>query len=387
MFDIALAFFDRGGVLAIFRAVMMVFLILPIIIKNIHNNKYYRWNLVFCFYVIINILFSSDILKSAIISLKIIISIATFIVGFNFFSNRTNFRKLNNSIYYVLLILLFNFIISNVFKIGTSVYDSSNSFLVGNLRDNWNVFTYALLVVPILLIEFKKNKRKTLLIYVLAILNGIILILSIKRIAVVGLFLGLLLFGFLNFNLKGLFKNLIILTIIVFSTFPLYSDLLFSRLDARSDRFEQGSLEKEARYLETFYVWEEVFSFDDPVKSILGLEAFNSVGNYAGGSFGDRNLHVDYNLIVNTIGLIGFILYFKIFFEIYYHYRKAKKHIIITNELIKMQKTFIIIFLLLPFFTSFAGQMYGMTFRMIIFIYLGANLGGLIKYTKQLKKT
>ena len=239
IFDIALAFFDKGGVLSIFRASLLIFLILPIILKNFHNNKYYRWNLVFCIYVIINILFSSDILKSSIVSVKIIISILMFIVGFNFFSKTKNFRKLNNSIYYVLIILIINFIFSNVFNIGTSVYSEDGNFLVGNLKDNWNVFTYALLVVPLLLLEFKNNKNKAALIYFLTILNSIILVLSVKRIAVAGLFLGFLLFGLLNLKFKSLFKNIIIITIIIFSTFPLYGDLLSSRVGARSDRFEE----------------------------------------------------------------------------------------------------------------------------------------------------
>ncbi|MDC3366070.1 hypothetical protein OAV73_02095 [Flavobacteriaceae bacterium] len=380
MFDIVLSFFDKGGVLSIFRASMMIFLILPIILKNIHNNKYYRWNLVFCFYVIINILFSSDIVKSSVVSFKIIISISMFIVGFNFFSKPKNFRKLNNSIYYALIILLLNFVLSNVFNIGTSVYSEDGSFLVGNLKDNWNVFTYTLLVVPLLLLEFKNNKKKTTLIYFLAIINSIILILSVKRIAVGGLFLGFFLFGLLNLKFKGFFKNIIILTIVAFSTFPFYGDLLSSRIGSRSDRFEAGSLEKEGRFLETFVVWEEVFSFEKPSKSIFGLEAFNSVGNYAKGTFGVRNLHVDYNLIVNTIGLLGFVLYFFIFFEIYKNYRLITKKIIITDESLKMKKTIIIIFLLVPFFTSFAGQMYGLTFRSIIFIYLGANIGSLTQH-------
>lgn len=174
--------------------------------------------------------------------------------------------------------------------------------------------------------------------------------------------------------------------IVVFSTLPLYSDLLSSRLGARSDRFEEGSLQKEGRFLESFIVWEEVFSFKKPSKSIFGLEAFNSVGNYGGGSFGVRNLHVDYNLIVNTIGLLGFMLYFKVFLEIYSNYRKVKKNITVTSDLIKMQKTYIMILLFVPFFTSLGGQMYAITFRMIIFIYLGANLGSLIRVSKQLNK-
>jgi len=83
---------------------------------------------------------------------------------------------------------------------------------------------------------------------------------------------------------------------------------------------------------------------------------------------------------------LGFMLYFKVFLEIYSNYRKVKKNITVTSDLIKMQKTYIMILLFVPFFTSLGGQMYAITFRMIIFIYLGANLGSLIRVSKQLNK-
>ncbi|RZL46670.1 MAG: hypothetical protein EOP00_14285 [Pedobacter sp.] len=300
----------------------------------------------------------------------------TFIIGFNAFNSFKGLKRLNDSMVIVLAILMFNFIISSFFKLGEAVYSEEDTFLVGNLRDSWNLFTYSILLLPLLLFQNIKNKKNTIVIFCLGFFNFIILLLSIKRIAIVGVVLGLLLQLYFTFQLKRIARYFFIIGFVFILSMPLYQDLLFSRLEARSGRFESGSLESEARYLETGFVWSETLSFQNPVKSFFGLEGFNSVGNYAQGKFGDRNLHVDYNLIVNTIGLVGLFLYFMVFVEIYRHYMKFKKiKVKVPIKVLNQFKALFLVFLFLPFFTSFGGQMYHVTFRMIIFIYLGAILG------------
>lgn len=376
LFDISLLFFEKGGIIPIIRALFLILIIIKLAIEKPQNTKYYRWNLIFCFYVLVNVAFSSNIGQSLSVSLKIIISILTFIIGFNAFDSFKGLKKLNESMVYVLLILVLNFVVSSFFKLGESVYSENDNFLVGNLRDSWNLFTYSILVVPLLLFQNIKNRKNTLLIFCLAFINFVILLLSIKRVAITGVFLGLLIQLYLTFQLKKVAKYFVVIGFLFILSLPLYQDLLFSRLESRSSRFESGSLENEARYLETGYVWDEVLSFQNPVKSFFGLEGFNSVGNYAEGKFGDRNLHVDYNLIVNTIGIVGLLLYFMIFVEIYLNYLKVKNiRVKIPIRLLNQLKALFWVLLIVPFFTSFGGQMYHVTFRMIIFIYLGAILG------------
>ncbi|MDR6967858.1 hypothetical protein J2X31_001872 [Flavobacterium arsenatis] len=376
LIDISLLFFEKGGVIPIIRALFLLFIIIKLAIENPQNTKYYKWNLIFCFYVLINVLFSTDIAQSLSISLKIIISMLTFIIGFNTFNSFKGLKKLNESMVIVLAILMINFIISSVFKLGEAVYSEEDTFLVGNLRDSWNLFTYSILVVPLLLFQNIKNKKNTIIVFSLAFFNFVILLLSIKRIAIVGVVLGLLMQLYLTFQLKRIARYLFILGFVFILSMPLYQDLLFSRLEARSGRFESGSLESEARYLETGFVWSETLSFQNPIKSFFGLEGFNSVGNYAEGKFGDRNLHVDYNLIVNTIGLVGLLLYFMVFVEVYRNYLKFKNiKTKIPIKVLNRFKALFLVFLFLPFFTSFGGQMYHVTFKMVIFIYLGAILG------------
>lgn len=329
-----------------------------------------------------NILFSSDILVSSSISFKIIMSMGAFVLGFNHINTFAQLRKLNQSILIVYLLLAFNFLISNVFKIGRGVYDDSGSFLVGNLRDNWNVFTYSLMLLPLLLLQFEKKSKIKYITIILFIICAIILFLSIKRTAIAGLVVGLLIYALLNLNLGKLLKRAVYIVVFIVLSFLLYGDLFLQRLDARSDRFESNAIEREGRYQETFYVWEEVLNFENPVKSIFGFEAFNSSGNYANGRFGERNLHVDYNLIVNTIGLFGLFLYLLFFYQIFRKFKLIKSKSKIPLFLYKPLIGVFFALFSVQFLTSFGGQMYAVTFRTIIFIYLGAILS-ILKSTHQ----
>uniref|UniRef100_UPI00404AF886 hypothetical protein n=1 Tax=Flavobacterium sp. TaxID=239 RepID=UPI00404AF886 len=376
LFDVSLAFFEKGGFFPILRAILMMWILGYFIYKNPHNYRYYSYMLIFSLYVLTTLIFSNDVLRSLNISLKVIISILFFIVGFNYFNSLKRFKVLNNSIIIALIVLLINFIVSTVFGIGVDVYTGDDDFLAGNLDDNWNIFTYALLISPLILFQYIKLKNFRLLLLALIGINSIILLLSLKRIAVAGLAFGLIIYTLFNFKLGKSIKGLFFITLFLILTFPLYEKQLFKRFEAREDRFQSNSLESEARYAETIFVWEETMSFEKPIKSILGLQGFYSTGNYADGKFGDRNLHIDYNLIVNTTGLVGLALYLIIFVQIFRNFlylKKAKAYI--PQKFYNMLVGVFFALFITQFVTSFAGQMYMITFRMIIFTYMGAILG------------
>lgn len=387
LFDISLAFFEKGGIIPVFRAAIMLGLLIFFLINYSKSNKYFSVAILFSVYVLITVVFSQDIIRSLSISLKVIISILSFSIGFNYFNTFLRLKTLNNSIVIVLIMILINFIFSTLFGIGEDVYTKEKDFLAGNLDDSWNVFTYSLLLSPLLLIQYQKQNIKKVVLQILIFSNLIILILSIKRISIVGVVIGGLIYSYFNFNLYKNFKALLVVIVVLLATFPLYEKTLLKRFDARADRFQQNSLEEEARYMETGFVWNEIFAFEDPIEVLFGLEGFNSVGNYANGIFGDRNLHVDYNLIVNTEGVVGLILYFMIFIQIFFLYLKVKNsNSKIPPKLFKPINGVFFAFILTQFATSLSGQMYMVTFRMIIFIYLGAILGIMLRYSDETKK-
>ncbi|NRA10394.1 MAG: hypothetical protein HRT57_00395 [Crocinitomicaceae bacterium] len=368
---------------AFFKAALMTALLAHLMIRYTGKHKPYSWVFVWGFYALTISLISSDVEASFLNTLKIVIPIFTILIGYHFFNTKEKIKYLAKSMKAVLLIVIINLVLSTIFGLGSSRYTEEGeeeTFYMGQLSDHWNMFTYAILSVPILLhYETKKGK---IYVSILAFLNAILILLSIKRIALAGLIGGGLINAFMTLKTKVILKFTFIGALVMIVSYPIYGGMLSERFEARSDRFEEGSLEKESRLLETSYVWGDAFSFEPLDKSLFGMEAFNSAGTYAGGIFGDRQLHVDYNNILNTIGIVGLALYFIMFIQIWKSFKRTLKGLVIQDKFSKSMKSIFYTFFIMQFVTSIAGQMYNITFRMILFIFLGAAMG----YFNELKK-
>ena len=73
---------------------------------------------------------------------------------------------------------------------------------------------------------------------------------------------------------------------------------------------------------------------------------------------------------------MGLGLYLNIFVVMYFHFKKYIRNIV-KNDFSKILKSIFFVLLITQFATSFGGQMYAITFRSIIFLYLGAIIGNL----------
>jgi hypothetical protein len=231
------------------------------------------------------------------------------------------------------------------------------------------------LLAPLVVGFLKDNRFLRVAAIASAVGNAMLVFVSIKRIAIIGLITGnLTRMFFVPKNLSWI-RSAILIACAAGCAFLLVEDIVMERLELRSNRFESGAIEREGRYLESYYVWDEVSSFENPAKSLLGLEGFNSVGNYADGGFGERQLHVDYNLIVNTIGLVGLFLYFLMFYQLFRSMMRVRNNLrMFPKERILLLSTFWML-LVNQFITSTAGQMYHVSYRLIVFVFLGAILG------------
>ena len=301
-------------------------------------------------------------------------SILMFPFGYYYINSFKKLQILNSSVIAMMMIYIFNYIISQYYGIGVSVYTNEKEFVVGNLSDNWNIITYILLVVPAILLTTKRKK----VLFFLSLILIILLIISLKRIAILGVLVGYSIYIFKSKNVLKSSRIFVLLFLLFFAISPLISPILNKRIESRGDKLS-GSvvsiLENETRYLETIAVFSEIFSFESPIKVLFGGEAFYSRRNYGDVYFfRDRQIHIDYNLILNTIGVIGFLLYLNVFYYIYRKRNRIKRYIE-KNTLFKKLDTIFLMLFFSQFITSFGGQMYVFTFRGIIFIYLGSILG------------
>jgi hypothetical protein len=375
LIDTLLLFSEQLSWLPFLRAGLLLALLMFVLFKYGKHVKQYSMMLLFVGYCLLQLFFVTDFNTSFNITLKVCLPIACFALGYCLFNTLGELKKLSLSIIWVYLILLANFVLSQVFNLGQSVYSEDSDFRVGNLDDAWNIFTYSVLLAPMPLFFAGETALRRWSTYVGAGLNALLVIISIKRIAVLGLVTGTAIRWGYGSPVKRIVRSLVLVSVLVAVAYPFLRETLEKRLEARSDRFESGAIEREGRFLESEYVWEGALSFDDPIRSLFGLEGFNSVGNYADGRFGDRQLHVDYNLMVNTIGLVGLMLYFAVFIQFGRRLIQLQSLTALTPEVSLFLRSVFWMLLLNQFITSFAGQMYHVSYRLIVFVMLGAILG------------
>ena len=375
LIDTLLLFSEQLSWLPFVRAGLLVILLIYVFSKFGNHLQNYSMILLFVAYCLFQLLFVSDFKTSFNITLKVCLPIACFAIGFRLFNSIGELKKLSISVLWVYLILIANFILSQVFNLGQSVYSEDSNFRVGNLDDAWNIFTYSVLLAPMVLFFAGDTALRRWSAYIGAGINTLLVVVSIKRIAILGLVTGTAVRWGYGYSMRRIVKSIVLLILAVALMYPLFQETLEKRIEARSDRFESGAIEREGRFLESEYVWEGALSFDDPIKSLFGLEGFNSVGNYADGRFGDRQLHVDYNLIVNTIGLVGLFLYFAMFVQLGLKMKRLQMRTDLNAATNLFLRSIFWMLLLNQFITSFAGQMYHVSYRLIVFVMLGAILG------------
>lgn len=372
--------FETGGTIATIKATVVYAVIIYAILKGFRNK--YNISLIFILffiYVMVQVPFSRDPQQSIRMSLKILASLFMFPVGVYLINSPHKIKIFGQSILITIVLYILNFIISQYLGLGESIYTKSKEFVAGNLQDNWNIITYLLLLIPVVRFSFRSHGLINILTFVLLIF----LLLSVKRVAILSLIVGYGIFYWRQGEALRAFRIGIGVIVAMLLTFPLYKGVLIQRVIARGDKLDTQTvkvIQEETRYSETIDVWTQAFSFTDLKKSFFGGEAFYSNGNYGDGTYGDRQIHVDYNLIINTIGIIGLYLYFQLHFNIYRRQKKGK----ILNDTLNIPKSLDSVFWAIffsQFVTSFGGQMYATTFRMMIYLYLGAYVG--IYYNKK----
>ncbi|WP_286760815.1 hypothetical protein [Salegentibacter sp. UBA1130] len=371
LLDIFSFWSQPGGVTAVLRITLLYGSIAFLLVLRKASFNINKPIIIFSLYVLGQLIFAQDVAYSLKVSLQIITSLMMFFVGYGIIQNENDFIGYIKQFYWIYILIIVNTILSNYFKVGSDNYTESADYMVGGLSDLWNVYTYSLIMLP-LLIHYKIRSKYIL--YFVSIIVLILLILSLKRIAIGGVVFAII--GFLFFFKKKMkvFKYLLFFIPIVISLSPFYADTLEGRIEARADkgRFESNFYETEARYMELLMMEDWITNFKEPLSILFGLKAFDTRGALHGG---ERQFHVDYTLILYSIGVIGLILYFSIYFALFRkankYFKKIKKSEMLMDEY-KIHIISVLVLLLTSLLTSLAGQMYHITFRMMIFMTIGA---------------
>jgi hypothetical protein len=284
------------------------------------------------------------------------------------------------SLYFVLVILIINYIVSQVYKIGVSTYHE-DSFYQGGAS-----VTAPIIIAAILLVFFNSYNTKRLpysryinLFIVSA--SVFIILISLKRGAILGFLAGVLIYILVSSKKAGtaLRLGLIALSLFIFSNE--YSDTLQKRIDARST--ERNEIQNENRYKETFFVIEEL-SNSNLYQITFGTEAFNSksvMKKYFGR---ERQLHVDYNILLHGTGVLGLIFYLYLFYmyvKMAWSIKRSSKSFNdpVYKNLIGENYSLIVSLITLSMVMSISGGLQFASYRVILLFIIGFFLGQMIR--------
>lgn len=382
--DTITGFVDPGetatnDVLAVGRAIITI-IFLIIYFKFYFSTLIKDFKPIFLFFILVLILipFSSKIITSLNGSIKIIITYSMLPIGFYFFKTRKALERLNNSLFWVIFFVVINFILANIFQIGHTSYSKYAEFYAGGFHVG-ALNTLALCLILVMFIYKSIDIKKKGMLFVLIPLLLIFLVLSMKRAPIFASFLGLIIFFWYS-KVKGtIIKIILAFATLIILAYPFYAHILEEQLFSREKQLQINVIEKEKRYLEIGMVTDDIIYSSDLSIFLFGKEIFNTIGNYAGGTFGPRALHTDIALILNSTGIIGFVLFIYIYFFIFNKFRKLEKNadrFISQDDILYLSlKPLFYSLFIVSLAISFSEGILAVTYRSVLFIYLGAIMG------------
>ncbi len=361
-------------------------LIIILFIKNFGLKKTDLNNTIVYFSIYIaTVSFFSSTPVNSFIDGPLKISLSFFMIPIGIQLGLIKKNALIKPIILLILLLLINYLLSQIFKLGVSIYDEDSFYTGGATAAAPVIIATGLLVI------FNAFNKKTLpynniIIATIVAASIFVILLSVKRGAILSLFVALIIY--LMFSGKKLttlirivFIGMILLVILNYN-----SDVLEKRIEARST--ERNELQNEGRYRETFFVIDELKSYS-LLNILFGKEAFNS-GVVMKKYFGrERRLHVDYNILLNGTGIFGLLAYLYLIFLI------AKKTVYLNKKQNRLETTtknkidskenysLILSLIVLSLVMSFSGGLQFVSYRIILFLVIGYALGEMIFIQRQ----
>jgi hypothetical protein len=383
---VALYVFDFGfQFLPTMSAITYSKLALIVISLLLFTKELYKFPIkilyLFIFYILILLIFTDETFVSLKNTSKVVLSFMFLALGY---IGKFRLKYLVTSILIIMLLSFLGSIIGYIFDIGETRFYGSSDEAMGLVKGG-NFYPVAIsmvLVIYLTNIYYWKSSIKKYFWVFLSIATFILILLTLRRTAILLPVAGILAYIYFSGKFKKGVQYLLLVSVILVSSFPLYQDVLERRFEIRADagRFESNFYETEARYVTTLWTLEETFSFEDPIKSFFGRNVF--AGGWRGGTV-ERMYHADHNQLLNTTGIIGTIIYFAIFFKIVVLTLRIK------GKQFKNQKAIIYSLLVMIALISLNGSIFITTFRSIIFLVIGYFLGSISReynYSRLLKE-
>jgi len=371
IYDIFYIVYGDGAFIGSFRNGTL--LILSIAAMFYYKKKlvsFNWWLSILLIYFFILIHFSSNYIGSLNSYINILNSIIVLPLSYLVIKDIYQIKKLNITLINVLIIFILTMIMSSYFHLGRGFYESE--FFIGGFEFS-RLYTAPIIIIllPAILPLLKRSGRISIIIISTFVM--ILLIVTLRRTAIIIPVLGYVLYFIFSDKKSKTTSTILFVLVLILVTFPLWDQILQTRVFARSNIVSPNySIEHEARFLETQSIIDK-FRLN---KSMIpfGNELFNSTGHYWIGKTTNRPLHVDYNIILYGSGVTGLLIYILFYMLLYKKSKKIMYSLPKKTYYTTLKSTFYVIYFI-SIVVSFSGGMHSITFRAIMFIYMGAILG------------
>jgi hypothetical protein len=364
-------YFDAGTINPGF--LRMIYMLLVIIIfffsYKIQHKSIALAVFLFLGYNLALVLLNENITAPLINFVRIAFPSLLIIIGYTMVNNKKKLDKLFKIYTFVLGAYCVNFIVANLFGLGTSAY-LEDSFYTGGTRVGIANEMGALILILLAHSLTANSKKWRIISVVIIVLSAIFILLMLRRGAYITLGAGLfVLFYRLKFEFRT-YKYLFLSGLLLVLLYPYYGETFVARYNHRVESRE-GSLtniEIEGRFLEAGWVLEDI-QRHRPSRVLFGTHNLNSASYFRG-----RELHIGYMALLHGGGIIGLLLFFNVLLRVV-NKERAYYHLIRLNP--EARYLHFLFFSLLAAFAAYliTSRLHGFSLTTPVFLMMGAIVG------------
>lgn len=352
-----------GGVRAVLMAVMVMLLFprraaVPLFLVPV--------------YALLAYLFARSLATSDVVAVfeasfsKVLISFLMLPIGYHVVRTRRALNQLHWGLYAGGLIIAAQFALAQVFGWGESVYVEDSFYVGGALVQTTYTLALLALIWPTVALTAESTMMRRL--SIIGVVTFIVFVLLVfRRASIVGLFVGLGVYWVLaSGKIKAFARGIGVLVLVVAAS-PLFVSTLSERATARS--LENRPLEEEARLAELVIVGND-FARNGSRHALFGAELFNSPTYFNV----ERQLHVDYLILLHGGGVVGLLLYGLAHLSLLWKLHATQRGALEPRWRAESRAVFwaVIVFSAV---VSLSGSLNAIGYRSALFLYLGALLG------------
>ena len=368
MMSNSIAFEKGSSITIVMHIVIMAFLLYYNFLRNRFWATFGYIYLYLLFLIVLTVLTSTNLPYSFKMLIKYAEELLFLPVSFCLFSGKDYIDKMWKVLKIILVLFIFNYLISNIFHLGGSLYVEVEGGDTGNIEDEGHYICACFCaIMPLALMKKDQNR----MIWGVAAAFAIALVLStLKRTSMVCVIVPFLIYAWYRFWFKQKYdgmrsalsvKKIIVSALLIavfFSFVQSFHEIIEKRFEARSERFG-NSLEKEGRILELGYIYDDIVINGNFQTFLFGKETFNTVRTYANGKFGKRMIHENYGIILNGTGVVGLIIHLGInIYLIFLFFRYSKRVDLSQNDIARRFYIAYISLWWIFFIASFSGTIW-----------------------------